>query len=312
MRALIVTLSALVLGCATTPPPNGAELGAAVRAGRVNLETYDFAAAGYWSMSGAARAAWSDGYEHAAHPHGAVQSCAPEDIRADMASGWVLLAAEAPDEATWRANANAVRAQLAALDQKIAAAQPEVSDPHLHELMLRVARDQAVRNGVGAATLPATLQPSFLWNAISSSRMIAIDCDNTAWLDRQLVQIGWFDIPSFGADADTAAWLLVQHADRAPEFQHRVLTLLQALPSGSTKRSNIGYLADRIATAEGHPQLYGTQGSCDADHSWQPRSIDDPAHLDERRAAIGLPPEAAYLALMAQMNVCANVPALLH
>jgi hypothetical protein len=53
---------------------------------------------------------------------------------------------------------------------------------------------------------------------------------------------------------------------------------------------------DRVLCAEGQPQRYGTlfwTGS-DGTEPLQAQPVDDPDHLDERRAAIGLGPFADY------------------
>ncbi|HYD05463.1 MAG TPA: DUF6624 domain-containing protein, partial [Reyranella sp.] len=55
-------------------------------------------------------------------------------------------------------------------------------------------------------------------------------------------------------------------------------------------------LYDRIATTEGRPQRYGTQGTDCADGRYvTPRDVEDPENLDARRSAIGLQPMAQYL-----------------
>ena len=49
------------------------------------------------------------------------------------------------------------------------------------------------------------------------------------------------------------------------------------------------------------PQLYGTQFVYDEDEL-KPHPIEDPEHLDQRRAAVGLGPFAEYEALMHRRN----------
>ncbi|WP_020393339.1 DUF6624 domain-containing protein [Kribbella catacumbae] len=48
----------------------------------------------------------------------------------------------------------------------------------------------------------------------------------------------------------------------------------------------------------GRPQLYGTQFVSDDNGALQPRPIDRPESLDDRRAAVGLDPFAEYEATM--------------
>jgi len=191
-----------------------------------------------------------------------------------------------------------LRARLAELDDMLAKSAPEKpsDNPLVQELLLRFARDQAVR-GVFTEPrwthgLPPLAQKN--WMTTFLTRMGAIDCDNTAWLRKQLAIVGWFSIPKYGAEADTAAWHLVQHADRNKDFQREMLAKLHALPPGDTDSKRIGYLWDRVAMGEGRPQRYGTQGRCEADGTWKPFDSEDPAHLDERRAKLGMEPIAEH------------------
>ena len=55
-------------------------------------------------------------------------------------------------------------------------------------------------------------------------------------------------------------------------------------------------MEDRVALAEGRPQTYGSQLRQNGNDSRLFVSpLLDPDHVDERRAAIGLPPMAEYL-----------------
>lgn len=129
----------------------------------------------------------------------------------------------------------------------------------------------------------------------------ALDLSQTEDLKRLLTVHEWFDISVFGAIADNNAWLLVQHADQDRAFQVRVLPILEARwPLGETKPANYALLFDRVATSWSDPSLrqlqrYGTQGACSGPGAWAPLPSEDPAHLDERRASVGLEPEAEYI-----------------
>jgi hypothetical protein len=133
--------------------------------------------------------------------------------------------------------------------------------------------------------------------------------DRTAWIaweavdrahQRRLGDIldcwGWPTIALVGAEASQAAWLLAQHAPDLA-FMERCLELMQHLPAESINPAHIAYLQDRVLMRRGEPQVYGTQfvGSV-GDLCVHP--IADPDQLDERRAAVGLGPFAAYEALL--------------
>src|SRR5690606_5982636 len=103
-----------------------------------------------------------------------------------------------------------------------------------------------------------------------ASKGCGVDEANTKWLKAQVDQDGWFTISKFGADADLAAWLLVQHADRDVAFQADVLRILEPfVATAETAQTNYAYLYDRVAVNSGRPQRYGTQGLCTAAGVWQ-------------------------------------------
>ena len=69
------------------------------------------------------------------------------------------------------------------------------------------------------------------------------------------------------------------------------------MEAGEASARDQAYLEDRVRIFSGQPQLYGTQFMYDKDEL-KPQPIEDPEHLDERRAAVGLGPFAEYEALM--------------
>lgn len=112
---------------------------------------------------------------------------------------------------------------------------------------------------------------------------------------------GWPGRSLVGNDAARAAWLIVQHADHDPEFQRRVLQILEPLVStGEVSGSEYAYLWDRTHT----PQRYGTQGECTKDGDWRVREIESPAQVDSRRAAAGLFPEKLEDYIQMALGLC--------
>lgn len=137
-----------------------------------------------------------------------------------------------------------------------------------------------------------------------SPRFEAVDQSDTSDMKKLLALYDWIRISMFGEKADSQAWLIVQHADKDIEFQKNVLVILEQLyPIGETLPANYAYLYDRVASSWADPsqrklQRYGTQGSCLGPGKWEPIPIEDPAHLDERRASMGMPPMAEYKKLV--------------
>jgi hypothetical protein len=61
-------------------------------------------------------------------------------------------------------------------------------------------------------------------------------------------------------------------------------------------------LEDRILLREGKKQIYGSQVRRNEAGEWEAHSLEDPERVDERRASVGLPPLAQYLAGFAERS----------
>ncbi|MEM1201828.1 MAG: DUF6624 domain-containing protein [Acidobacteriota bacterium] len=128
------------------------------------------------------------------------------------------------------------------------------------------------------------------------TRWSLIDAQHTETLKMLLSIHGWFTIGKFGEQADKDGWLLVQHADLDPDFQRRVLGMLEKLlPSGETRKRSYAYLYDRVAVADNRPQRFGTQGRCVSKGTWEPREMEEPERIDAIRAEVDLGPMAEYI-----------------
>jgi hypothetical protein len=264
-----------------------------LRSRRIGLDTFDFAEAGYWNRTPDDRMLWFAGLQQvlASAPRD-ITSCDDDERRRYVEVFWLMQLVQSRDAETWKARTSAARERSAALTRELAALRPAggTGSAQVSELRRRFLVDQAVRDPANGARWRADLPPGteMLWNAIEYVNSIAVDCDNTAWLRAQLHEVGWFDIARFGVDADNAAFYLVQHADRTPEFQREVLRVLEQLPAGETSPRNIAFLTDRVARRASRPQRYGTQGHCTERRTWEPDEIEDVANVDARRARMGL------------------------
>jgi hypothetical protein len=148
------------------------------------------------------------------------------------------------------------------------------------ELLERAGRDQAAR---------MSLRPGHEM-AEWETAVAPVDRDNTARLREIVGQHGWPGYRLAGETGAHAAWLLAQHAP--PELQEEWLPLLQdAAARGDASPADLAYLMDRVLMHRGEPQIHGTQYQVRDGvlKLWQVR---DPAGLDQRRAALGLEPEA--------------------
>ena len=115
-----------------------------------------------------------------------------------------------------------------------------------------------------------------------------------AKLTEILDEHGWPGRSLVGEKACRGAFLVLQHADL--EMQKKYLPLLrEATAAGEIKRTALPLLEDRVLMKDGKEQLYGSQLVHGKDGQPELWPIADEAHVDERRASMGLPPLAEYL-----------------
>jgi hypothetical protein len=114
------------------------------------------------------------------------------------------------------------------------------------------------------------------------------------WLGTVIAAHGWPGRALVGARAADAAARLAQHARRDAAFQRRCLRLLRrAAASGDVPWHHVAYLTDALRVAAGRRQVYGTRFHR-RDGALVPLPIERAASVDQRRAAVGLPPLAVY------------------
>jgi hypothetical protein len=147
-----------------------------------------------------------------------------------------------------------------------------------------VAADQAVRENL-----------TFPWTPQAIERMEIVDRANTLDARRILKHCGWPRANKDGAEASNSMWLLVQHADRNRSFQKAALQAMsRAVDDGDASPKDFAYLSDRISTAEGRAQLYGTQLKMERCGVLEFFKMDRREDVERRRAQIGLPPLDEY------------------
>ena len=152
------------------------------------------------------------------------------------------------------------------------------------DLLNLQARDSAVR-----------LERLGNWrDPIAAARMRAVDEENLACLEMLLRDHGWPRASDVGEQASVAAWTLIEHGSL--DLQRRYIDEMTiAADNGELSWSLLATTIDRMLVREGKPQRYGTQFALRGG-AWVPEPIDDPAHVDERRAHAGLRPLAEYAA----------------
>jgi hypothetical protein len=152
-----------------------------------------------------------------------------------------------------------------------------VKAPELRRQLLAMAEeDQAARG--------AWIEATDRNDPKLGERITAADRKSTAALHAAIATWGWPHEEIVGEDGAHAAWLLAQHADLDVPLQKQPL-----VGQGLVSPADYAYLYDRVAVNEQRPQRYGTQLD-----GAEPRPIEDAAHVDERRRAVGLGTMAEY------------------
>ena len=132
--------------------------------------------------------------------------------------------------------------------------------------------------------VPDSIRGPF-WSALSR-----LDSLHFARLDSIVAVSGWPGRSTVGEDGVRTAFLVVQHAPL--EAQERYLPLLEAsVAEGEAEAWQLAMLTDRVLVRRGLPQRYGSQFRVDpetGERTYDP--VEDPARLNARREAIGLPP----------------------
>lgn len=122
-----------------------------------------------------------------------------------------------------------------------------------------------------------------------------LDATNRQRLASLLDRYGWPPISKVGQRAALGAFLVLQHAPL--DMQERYVPMMRrAVEQKEALAGNLALLEDRIRLEEGKGQLYGSQVKVTGGVVTLALPVEDPAHLDERRATVGLEPVCEYLA----------------
>jgi hypothetical protein len=128
--------------------------------------------------------------------------------------------------------------------------------------------------------------------------MLDLDEVNLARLQQIVRQYGWPDAAMVGSNGVFDVFMLAQHQ---PEL---IPVALPHLRAAADRRelswSMLAMMIDRDLADRHQPQMYATQFEFDQSGHIGSLPIQDPEHVDERRARVGLGPLAEYLATSAK------------
>ncbi|WP_297803923.1 DUF6624 domain-containing protein [uncultured Brevundimonas sp.] len=111
---------------------------------------------------------------------------------------------------------------------------------------------------------------------------------------------GWYLRSRYGDEVATTAFLVVQHSN-LETWQRFVPVLEPLVAAGEISGPSYALMYDRLALAEGKPQRYGSQVTCQ-NGQWVVLELEAPETVDERRREMGFPDtHAEYLGGFASM-----------
>jgi hypothetical protein len=169
----------------------------------------------------------------------------------------------------------------------------KVEAPELRrELLAMRDTDQEIREELSRLFRSSEGQPDMQTFMRMKIRLDSLDGVHARRVEAIIEKHGWPEPTLVGRDGIDAAFLIVQHADLA--LQKKALPLVRkAYQKGDIDGQSLALLTDRVHVSEGKPQLYGTQANIqNGEITFDP--IRDSTHVDERRAALGLPPLSEY------------------
>ena len=106
---------------------------------------------------------------------------------------------------------------------------------------------------------------------------------------------GWVGPDKVGNQANQTLFLVIQHSDLKTQQQYLPM-MREAVKNKNASGSSLALLEDRVALGEGRKQIYGSQiGSDRETNKSYIFPLEDPDHVDERRAKVGLGPLADYV-----------------
>lgn len=181
---------------------------------------------------------------------------------------------------------------LRKLEARVAQAEAKLNQPLKRELTEIREADQRLRQQIAPTEQqygPKSPQMDSLWH-----QMQRADARNLPRVTAIIDKYGWPGNSLVGSSGSLAAFLVIQHSNLAT--MQKYLPLMRAATAkGELDKRNLALLEDRVLTFQNKPQIYGSQlQSSPTTGKMEFLPIADEAHVDERRAAMGLEPLADY------------------
>ena len=117
---------------------------------------------------------------------------------------------------------------------------------------------------------------------------------------------GFLGIDKVDKEGATHFWLLVQHCDKFPEFQRKVLRAMdKEFKKGNANGENYAYLFDRVQVNANNKQKFGTQVTYEVEttgRAFPKIGLLDSANVDLLRKEYGLTTLKEYLNMMTEWH----------
>lgn len=176
------------------------------------------------------------------------------------------------------------------ISQDVAASQ----QPPPAKLAQLVARGVPWREALAAKTTNPLTGEVVFW--LVSAPLCDADKAGSNYLKVLLDTDSWPNEKKDGAQATKDAWTLAQHSDLDPKLQEDILTRLATFAqTGRASGKEFAFLYDRVATAQGRLQKYGTQFTVSDKDCIVMLPAEDANTLDKKRESIGLGPLSEYI-----------------
>lgn len=121
------------------------------------------------------------------------------------------------------------------------------------------------------------------------------DSINLVKVKTMLDQYGWLGNDIIGGPGSTTLFLVIQHSNQTTQEKYLPM-MREAVKKGKAQGSSLALLEDRVLLGQGKRQIYGSQIARDQEtHFYYVSPLEDPDHVDQRRAEVGLGPLADYV-----------------
>ena len=181
---------------------------------------------------------------------------------------------------------------LRKLQATVAQAEAKLNQPLKRELAEIRELDQGLRQQITPTEKKfgfKSPQLDSLWR-----QMQRTDARNLVRVTAIIDQYGWPGKSLVGRSGSVTVFLVIQHSDLTT-MQKYLPLMRQATAKGEMEKQSLALVEDRVLTFQNKPQIYGSQLHTDPQTGkTEFLPIADEAHVDERRARMGLEPLADY------------------